>query len=108
MTTEDRELLSHRLIDFADRHCSLEEAAILEEEHAASFPSHKVEAGSKKRPAGGSADEPASKKTAVEGVQRAAPASASQAPSQGALPAYTPIPSIPSAGTQLLPVLSCQ
>ena len=66
---EDRQTLSQRLIDFADRRCSPEEAALIEEKHASEFSTYKLEAASRKRSAESSLQEPAAKKAAVDTSQ---------------------------------------
>ncbi len=67
LSLEDRQALSQRLVDFADRHCSPSETAAYEERHASDFSSYKVESASRKRAAAGSVDEPAAKKAALNG-----------------------------------------
>ena len=98
LSLEDRQILSQRLVDFADRHCTPSEAAAFEERHAAKFSTYKMEAASRKRIAETSTDEPAAKKAALNGpLELAAQKSLPHANPAAYLPGPTPAP----AGDQI-------
>lgn len=69
LSLDDRKLLSQRLVDFADRHCSPQRAYEFEGNHASLFSKYKMEAASKKRAADGTLTEPPSKKAAADAAQ---------------------------------------
>jgi hypothetical protein len=61
----DRELLSNRLVDFADRHATPALAAKLAAVHMAAFPKHWGESGGTKRASEAPPEAPAAKKSAT-------------------------------------------
>lgn len=97
LSLEDRQVLSERLKDFADRHCTPDQAYKIEGKHEALFSKYKMEAASRKRAADSQVGGPSAKKAAVEPAQPSAAGAAA-----GTANPYQPDPTAAASGLQFL------